>query len=151
MQNSLKINKTLLYSYSALHVSGTIAPIIRSLLILHIQPPVTVCRWDACIFQLWSVTTVAKATVVTHQSWKIQPTQRHTVTGDCMCRIRRLLMMGARVPETCRVIYEYDKVLIILRLLCIWLVFYSLMSSLMHGIMNLKFININFICYIQRI
>jgi hypothetical protein len=40
--------------------------------------------------------------VVTDQSWKIQPTQRHTVTGGCMCRIRRLLMMGARVPETCR-------------------------------------------------
>jgi hypothetical protein len=27
----------------------------------------------------------------------------------------------------------------ILRLLCIWLVFYSLLSSLMHGTMNLKF------------
>jgi hypothetical protein len=39
---------------------------------------------------------------VTDQSWKIQPTQRHTVTGGCMCRIRWLLMMGARVPETCR-------------------------------------------------
>jgi hypothetical protein len=38
---SLIIIKTLLYSYSALHVSGTLAPIIRSLLILHIQPPVT--------------------------------------------------------------------------------------------------------------
>jgi hypothetical protein len=79
MHNSLKINKTLLYSYSAVHVSGTLAPI-----------------------QLWSVTTVAIATVVTDQSWKIQPTQRHEVTGGCMCRIRRLLMMGARVPETCR-------------------------------------------------
>jgi hypothetical protein len=74
MHNSLKIIKTLLYSYSALHVSGNLAPIIRSLLILHIQPPVTVCRW----------------------------------------------------------------VLMILRLLCIWLVFYSLLSSLMHGTMNLK-------------
>jgi hypothetical protein len=28
----------------------------------------------------------------------------------------------------------------ILRLLCIWLVFYSLLLSLMHGTMNLKFI-----------
>jgi hypothetical protein len=64
MHNSLKIIKTLLYSYSALHVSGTLVPIIRSLLILHIQPPVTVCRWVGCIFQLWSVTTVAVATVV---------------------------------------------------------------------------------------
>src|SRR5215475_11235834 len=102
MHNSLKIIKNLLYSYSSLHVSGTLAPIIRSPLILHIQPPVTVCRWVGCIFQLWSVTTVATATVVTDQSWKIQPTQRHTVTGGCMCRIRGLLMMGARVPETCR-------------------------------------------------
>src|SRR5215475_13044025 len=102
MHNSLKIIKTLLYCYSALHVSGTLAPIIRSLLILHIQPPVTVCHWVGCIFQLWSVTTVAKATVVTDQSWKIQPTQRHTVTGGCMCRTGKLLMMGARVPKTCR-------------------------------------------------
>jgi hypothetical protein len=59
MHNSLKIIKTLLYSYSALHVSDTFAPIIRSLLILHIQPPVTVCLWVGCIFQLCSVTTVA--------------------------------------------------------------------------------------------
>jgi hypothetical protein len=59
MHISLKIIKTLLYSYSTLHVSGTLAPIIRSLAILHIQPPVTVCRWVGCIFQLWSVTTVA--------------------------------------------------------------------------------------------
>jgi hypothetical protein len=59
MHNSLKIIKTLLYYYSALHVSGTLAPIIRSLPILHIQPPVTVCRRVGCIFQLWSVTTVA--------------------------------------------------------------------------------------------
>jgi hypothetical protein len=49
MHNSLKIIKTLLYSYSAIHVSGTLAPIIRSILILHIQPPVTVYRWVCCI------------------------------------------------------------------------------------------------------
>jgi hypothetical protein len=61
MHSSLKNIKTLLYSYSALHVSGTLAPIIRSLLILHIQPPVTVCHWVGCIFQVWSVTTVAIA------------------------------------------------------------------------------------------
>jgi hypothetical protein len=58
MHNSLKIIKTLLYSHSALHVSGTLVPIIRSLLILHIQPPVTVCRWVGCIFEFLSVTTV---------------------------------------------------------------------------------------------
>jgi hypothetical protein len=66
MHTTLKIIKTLLYSYSAVHVSGILAPIIRSLLILHIQPPVTVCRWVGCVFQLWFVTTVATATVVTH-------------------------------------------------------------------------------------
>jgi hypothetical protein len=57
MHNGLKIIKILLYSYFAPHVSGTLAPIIRSLIILHIQPPVAVCRWVGCIFQLWSVTT----------------------------------------------------------------------------------------------
>jgi hypothetical protein len=103
MHNNLKIIETLLYSYSTLHVSGALAPIIRSLLILHIQPPVIVCRWVGCILQFWSVTTVAFATVVTDQNWKIQPTQRHTVSGGCMCRLRRLLMMGGRVPETCGV------------------------------------------------
>jgi hypothetical protein len=43
-----------------------------------------------------------KATVVTDQTWMIQSTHRHTVSGGFMCRIRRLLMMGTRVPETCR-------------------------------------------------
>jgi hypothetical protein len=57
MHNGLKNIKILLYSYSALHVSGTLAPIIRSLLILHKQPPVTAFRWVGCIFQLWAVTT----------------------------------------------------------------------------------------------
>jgi hypothetical protein len=69
MHTSLKITKALLYSYSALHVSGTLAPIIRSLLILHIQPPVTVCRWVRCVFQLWSVTTVAKAHMGSISLW----------------------------------------------------------------------------------
>jgi hypothetical protein len=47
MHNSLKIIKTLLYSYSAVHVSATLVPIIRSLLILHIQPQFIVCQeWD---------------------------------------------------------------------------------------------------------
>jgi hypothetical protein len=90
MHTSLKIIKTLLYSYSPLHVSGSIAPIIRSLLILYIQPPVTVYRWGGCIFQLWSVTTVAfvclwggitphrhtKATVVTDQSYRPTDTRK---------------------------------------------------------------------------
>src|SRR5215475_5248354 len=114
MHNSLKIIKTLLYSYIALHVSGTLAPIIRSLLILAFATVVTDQSWKIQPTQRHTVTggcmcrirrllmMGAFATVVTDQSWKIQPTQRHTVTGGCMCRIRRLLMMGARVPETCR-------------------------------------------------
>jgi hypothetical protein len=73
MHNNLKIIKTLLYSYSALHVSSTLAPIFGSLLILHIQPPVTMCRWVGCIFQLWSVTTVAFVCL-----WGGIPPHRHT-------------------------------------------------------------------------
>jgi hypothetical protein len=73
MHNSIKIIKTLLYSYFALHVSGTLVPIIRSLLILHIQPSVTVCRWVGCIFQLWSVTTVAFVCL-----WVGIPSHKHT-------------------------------------------------------------------------
>jgi hypothetical protein len=66
------IFKTLLYSYSALHVSGTLALIIRSLLILHIQPPVTVCRWVGCVFQLRSVTVVTDQTnPTTHGDWRL--------------------------------------------------------------------------------
>jgi hypothetical protein len=72
MHNSLKIIKTLLYSYSALHVSGTLALIIRSPLILHIQPPVTVCRWVGCVFQLRSVTMLEDTTnPTTHGDWRL--------------------------------------------------------------------------------
>jgi hypothetical protein len=66
MHNSLKIIKTLLYSYSALHVSGTLGPIIRSLLILHIEPPVTMCRWVHCIFQLADT-----PNPTTHGDWRL--------------------------------------------------------------------------------
>jgi hypothetical protein len=89
MHNSLKIIKTLLYSYSALHVSVTLAPIIRSLLILHIQTPITVCCWVGYIFRLWSVTTVAFATVVTDA-------QRHAVLS---------WYMYSRVPPSCNSCY----------------------------------------------
>jgi hypothetical protein len=75
MHSSLKIIKTLLYSYSASHVSGTLAPIIRSLLILHIQPPVTVCCWVGCIFQLWSVTVCSDRS-------KLEDTTNPTTHGD---------------------------------------------------------------------
>jgi hypothetical protein len=58
MHNSLKIIKTLLY-YSALHVSGTLAPIIRSFLILHIQPPVTYQLKHIFCFQImWMYVTI---------------------------------------------------------------------------------------------
>jgi hypothetical protein len=83
MHNSLKIIKTLLYSYSALHVSGTLAPIIRSLLILHIQPTVAVCRWVGCVFQLWSVTMSDRPKLedrtnpTTHGDWRLYVQKSH--------------------------------------------------------------------------
>jgi hypothetical protein len=40
MHNSPKVSKRLLYSYSDLHVSGTLAPIIRNITILYLQLPV---------------------------------------------------------------------------------------------------------------
>src|SRR5215475_8211845 len=80
MHNSLKIIKTLLYSYFALHVSGTLAPIIRSLPILHIQPPVTVCRWVGCIFQLWSVTNCRESD--SSDRPKLEDTTNPTTHGD---------------------------------------------------------------------
>jgi hypothetical protein len=59
MHTSLKIIKTLLYSYSTLHVSGTLAPIIRSLLILHIQPPVKYrLKHTVCFQIMWRCATV---------------------------------------------------------------------------------------------
>jgi hypothetical protein len=102
MHNSLKIIKTLLYSYSDLHVSGTLAPIIKSLLILHIQPPVTVCRWVGCVFQLWSVTTVAK---VMHNSLKTIKTLLYSysalhVSGTLAPVIRSLLILHIQPPVT---------------------------------------------------
>jgi uncharacterized protein YqcC (DUF446 family) len=102
MHTTLKIIKTLLYSYSALHVSGTLAPIIRSLLILHIQPPDT--RWlEAVCAELkgsWWWAQECPKHVLSSDRPKLEDTTNPT--GGCMCRIRRLLMMGARVPETCR-------------------------------------------------
>jgi hypothetical protein len=105
MHNSLKIIKPLLYSYSALHVSGTFEPIIRSLLILHIQPPVTVCIWVGCIFKLWSVTTVAKATNQMHNSLKIIKTLLYSyyalhVSGTFAPIIRSLLILHIQPPVT---------------------------------------------------
>jgi hypothetical protein len=44
MHNSLKIIETLLYSYSALHVSGTLPLIIRSSK-LYLQPLVYIPMW----------------------------------------------------------------------------------------------------------
>jgi hypothetical protein len=38
----------------------------------------------------------------TEQGWRKQPTQHHTVTSDCMCSNKKLLMMDTLVSETCR-------------------------------------------------
>jgi hypothetical protein len=64
--------------------------------------------------RLFNVTAVANVTnvallllllkeaVVTEQGWRKQPTQHHTVTRDCMCSNKKLLMMDTVVSETCR-------------------------------------------------
>jgi hypothetical protein len=109
----LKIIKTLLYSYYALHVSGPHAPIIRSLLILQIQPPVTVCRWVGCIFQLWSVTSGTLAPIIrTLPILHIQPPvtlcrwvgcffQLWSVTSGTLAPIiRSLLILHIQPPVT---------------------------------------------------
>jgi hypothetical protein len=40
--------------------------------------------------------------VTTEQGWRKQLTQHHTVTRDCMCSNKKLLMMDTMVSETCR-------------------------------------------------
>src|SRR5215475_6073938 len=98
----LKSLKTLFYFYSARHVSDTTVSIIRSFLLLHMQSLVTVWCWVGCFLQPCSVTTAALGAVVTEQGWRKQPTQHHTVTRDCMCSNKMLLMMDTVVSETCR-------------------------------------------------
>jgi hypothetical protein len=44
----------------------------------------------------------AFAAVTTEQGWRKQPTQHRTVTRDCMCSNKKLLMMDTMVSETCR-------------------------------------------------
>jgi hypothetical protein len=53
----------------------------------------------------------AKAAVTTEQGWRKQPTQHHTVTRDCMCSNKKLLMMGTMVSETCRAALSEIKIL----------------------------------------
>jgi hypothetical protein len=106
MHTSLKILKTLCiltcFRYSCTHHQGPPT--------LHLQLPVTVCCWVGCVFQLWSVI---------DQSWKTQPIQRHTVTGGCRCRVGGSWWWAQECPKQIRI----NKVLRILRLVCIWLVF----------------------------
>jgi hypothetical protein len=72
--------------YAARHVSDTIVSIIRSFLLLHMQSLVNVWCW------------VGNA-VTTEQGWRKQPTQHHTVTRDCMCSNKKLLMMNTMVSD----------------------------------------------------
>jgi hypothetical protein len=102
MYNSLKIIKTLSYFYSSLHVWGILTPIIRSLLILHIQPPVIVCHWVGCIFQLWSVTTVAFVSLWGGITLLYSYYALH-VSGTLAPIIRNLLILHIQPPVTvCR-------------------------------------------------
>jgi hypothetical protein len=75
---------------------------IGSFLLLHMQSLVTVWCWVGCFLQPCSVVTAAKAAVTTEQGYRKQPTQHHTVTRDCMCSNKKLLMMDTMVSETCR-------------------------------------------------
>jgi hypothetical protein len=61
--------------------------------------------------------------VTTEQGWRKQPTQHHTGTRDCMCSNKKLLMMDTIVSETCRAAWSEIKYFMILKLMCIWLVF----------------------------
>jgi hypothetical protein len=102
-------------------------------------PPIIISAYN-CIYSIWYLSHRYCYLTISWKSWNRFECAvggvRH-VTGGCMCSIRRLLMMGARVPETCRAESEYNRVLMILRLLCNWLVFfYSLFSSLI--LSNLK-------------
>jgi hypothetical protein len=74
MHISFKIINFFISLYAARHVSDTIVLLSR----------------------------VAKAAVTTEQGWRKQPTQHHTVTRDCMCSNKKLLMIDAMVSETCR-------------------------------------------------
>jgi hypothetical protein len=40
--------------------------------------------------------------ITTEQGWRKHMTQHHTVTRDCMCSNKKLLMMDTMVSETCR-------------------------------------------------
>jgi hypothetical protein len=124
----LKSFKTFNVSYFALHVSGTLVPIIRSLLFycthsIRYRVPLRWLRVLAVFFNyFFYFLKIFKTFIVSyfalHVSVTLVPiisserTQlEHATnaaahgTGGCECsKSRRLLMMGTRVPETCRAI-----------------------------------------------
>jgi hypothetical protein len=55
MHTSLKIFKLYLFLHCCTCFGHSCAH-HQEPLTLHLQPPVTVCRWVGCVFQLWSVT-----------------------------------------------------------------------------------------------
>jgi hypothetical protein len=95
-----KIIKSLFYFYAARHVWDTTVSIIRSFYLLHMQSVVTVWCWVGCFLQPCSVVTAAESS--SNNRTRLQLTQHHTVTRDCMCSNKKLLMMGTVVSETCR-------------------------------------------------
>jgi hypothetical protein len=108
ISNKMQSYTVYLYLETTLHVSGGTSTHHQERIqmyrqhLVFVTPLLLSAPYRGRVGTGLSVLWVAYATVVTDQSWKIQRTQRHTVTGGCMCRIRRLLMMGTRVPETCR-------------------------------------------------
>jgi hypothetical protein len=68
----------------------------RSLLYDHLQE-LSFLLSKFTTFQLLAASSV---TIVTEQGWGKQRTQNHTVTRDCMCSNKKLLMMDIVVSET---------------------------------------------------
>jgi len=82
--------------YSALHISDTIVPIIRSFSAAHaISGPV----WCLvrCVLKYCCVVTA----VTTQQVWRTQRTKHHT-GPETACAAEKLPMMDTMVSETCR-------------------------------------------------
>jgi hypothetical protein len=87
MHISFKLIK-LYFSFILLDMFHTpLLSIISSFLLLHMQSLVTVWFCVGCFLQ---------------QGWRKQHAQNHTVTRDCMCSNKKLLMMDTVVSETCQ-------------------------------------------------
>jgi hypothetical protein len=81
MHTSLKILRTL-FILTPLYMFWHSCVHHQEPLTLHLQPPVTLCRWVGCIFQLWSVTTVAFVESDSSDRTKLEDTTNPMTHGD---------------------------------------------------------------------